>query len=226
MKKKSQVVMLTANEKAPFFIDEVIGLIKAPQDRVIPNLNYQHLYILSDEKIKEGDWCYKKDLKGNIFKWINTENDWYKDAKKIIATNNNKISMNLGKEKWIAPTNSSYDQVYIRLSPFPQPSKQFIEYYIYEYNKGNIITEVEVEYEDNGEEGWIGDNYNGEPFWNEKLELKVNPDNTINIYPIKNSWNREEFEIAIRETWRVACSDTYKALSPELEDEWVNEILK
>ena len=55
-----------------------------------------------------------------------------------------------------------------------------------------FITEVEVKYEDNGEEGWSGSNEDGEPIWNEKIELKVNPNNTINIKLIKNSWNREE----------------------------------
>ena len=38
--------------------------------------------------------------------------------------------------------------------------------------------ELYVEVVDNGEEGWIGDDYNGEPFWNEKLELKIT-DNKI-----------------------------------------------
>ena len=209
MKKKSQVVMLATNEKAN------IGDIILCNNPAIERVNWkgklgmcnikngdgewktQHLYILSDEKIKEGDWCLNLDT-NDIFK---LGKYGVNNAKKIIATTDTSLGL-------------------------PLIPESFIKYYISEYNKGNIITDVEVEYEDNGEEGWIGDDYNGEPFWNEKLELKVNPDNTINIYPIKNSWNREEFEIAIRETWRVACSDTYEALSPELEDEWVNEILK
>jgi len=50
-----------------------------------------------------------------------------------------------------------------------------------------------VEYVDNGEEDWIGDDYTGEPFWNEKIELKINSkDNTITIKKVKDCWNREE----------------------------------
>ena len=34
-------------------------------------------------------------------------------------------------------------------------------------------TEFEFEMEDNGEEGWVGDNVNGEPIWVEKFEPKT-----------------------------------------------------
>jgi len=71
-------------------------------------------------------------------------------------------------------------------------SQEFISLYIQEYNKGNQIKKVWVEYEDNGEEDWIGNNYDGEPSWNEKIELKVSPDDTINIKLLKDSWTRDE----------------------------------
>lgn len=65
----------------------------------------------------------------------------------------------------------------------PQPSQSFIEYFVSEYNQGNIITEVMVEYLDSVIiEG------------NQVVSagLKLSKDNTINIKPIKDSWNREE----------------------------------
>ena len=52
-------------------------------------------YYVSDEIIEEG-WkgtAYKKDVKGQIFKHFYTTNDWYKDAKKVIATNNPNIDI-------------------------------------------------------------------------------------------------------------------------------------
>ncbi len=77
-------------------------------------------------------------------------------------------------------------------SYLPQPSQQFIKQYIEEYNKGNVITKVEVEY-------WCGEtNCNcatrQQDCFRAKQNqvIKINPDNTINIKPIKDSWSREE----------------------------------
>ena len=63
----------------------------------------------------------------------------------------------------------------------PQPSQQFIQKYIEEYNKGNIITDVLVEY-DVHKNSFI-------PLWIPKVNPK---DNTITIKKVKDSWNREE----------------------------------
>lgn len=52
-------------------------------------------YYLSDEIIEKG-WegiAYKNDVKGKIFKHFYTTNEWYKDAKKVIATNNPNIDI-------------------------------------------------------------------------------------------------------------------------------------
>ena len=66
----------------------------------------------------------------------------------------------------------------------PQPSSQFIQKYIEEYNKGNIITEVMVEYWD---------------YTKQDLQLKVNLNgNIITIKKIKNSWNKEEVSQILR----------------------------
>ena len=52
-------------------------------------------YYVSDEAIEEG-WrgtAYKKDVKGQIFKHFYTTNEWYKDAKKVIAANDPNIDI-------------------------------------------------------------------------------------------------------------------------------------
>ena len=69
----------------------------------------------------------------------------------------------------------------------PQPSQQFIEKYIEEYNKGQQITECLVEYEDIYPEHFT---YN--PSENIITRLKVDKNNTITIKKVKDSWNREE----------------------------------
>lgn len=123
----------------------------------------------------------------------------------------------------------------------PQIPQSFIEHYISEYNKGNIITEVMVEYEfltmykgkldyndiilntecynydynkvykksklGRFHKGIVKERFtncngtfiteNGEKQFCTLKELyfnvpKINSDNTINIKPIKDSWNRKE----------------------------------
>jgi hypothetical protein len=152
---------------------------------------YYHLYILSDDKPKVDDWCinlnspHKHKELCRIDNQIELEqhvNRTGNNCKKIIATTDQTLEMKRdiigGFETGIA---------------FSQPSDSFVKKFIEVYNSNNPITEVMVEYVDNGEEDWFGDDYTGEPFWNEKLELKVNPkDNTLAITKIKDSWSKEE----------------------------------
>jgi hypothetical protein len=184
--KKVKVVMLPTNEKANALWWSGHKLyVKGPEDPSRGELN--HLYFLSDEEIKEGDWylvelfkitgkstglyiekCAKlDDVWCNNFDVISTR---HKDnCKKIIATTDKSlvITKDLGEIS--------------REDILPQPSQSFIEKFVEEYNKGNIITEVMVEYEvDYG-------------YMEVKSYLKINPkDNTITIRKMKDSWSREE----------------------------------
>lgn len=137
----------------------------------------QHIYITSDEEIKDGDYCYNRELKV-FFKYFKSErlhhiDNNFNDGKlvKIIATTNTLLDIVKYTEGGNI-INGGHPCL------LPHPSQQFIQYYIEEYNKGNVITKVNVEYE--------------QPFpENESIFdcLKVNPDNTINIKPIKDNWN-------------------------------------
>jgi len=136
----------------------------------------QHIYITSDEEIKEGDWYCSPT--GIVSQHNGTEklpDGW----KKIIATTDKSLKINLLEGIKHAPEN---------WRELPQIPQSFIEYFVDQYNKGNIITEVMVEYE----LGNISESY----FDGEKeklpLHLKINPDNTINIKPSKDSWNIKE----------------------------------
>ena len=64
----------------------------------------------------------------------------------------------------------------------PKPSDTFIQKYIKEYNNGNIITEVEVEYE--SKQITTLYEYNQGIALDYKTILKVAPDNTITIKPL------------------------------------------
>lgn len=127
-------------------------------------ISYFHLFITSDEEIKEGDWFINEHGQFSICS-KHLEN-WLK---------NNQSSL----KKIIATTDTSLN--------LPQIPQQFIEKYIEEYNKGNVIDKVEVEYNLIEEPG---NTPNDRKY--DELILKVSPDNTINIKPIKDNWSREE----------------------------------
>jgi hypothetical protein len=143
-------------------------------DNDIPRGVPHHLYFLSDEEIKKGDWIY--DIYDGIVK---VEHEYQlsnimvfrKDCKKIIVTTDKTLGLSdVGKAGY------SVDEFYPVL---PQPSQSFIKHFVEEYNKDNVITEVEVEYEEKPVEE-LHDMYSIEHERNQRL--KANPkDNTINI---------------------------------------------
>lgn len=148
----------------------------------------QNLYFLSDEEIKEGDWCYDKVLnivfqtdKYTDFKYVNQTDN----VSKVIATTDKSLSKTI-KSNYIQFGDKVEET---KIEFLPQTPQSFIEHFVSEYNKGNIITEVEVEYEPDRPKNsthYVMGSFN----W----QLKINSDNTINIKPIKDSWSREEVE--------------------------------
>ena len=222
--KKRQVVMLPTNEKAKtgeYLVlnkENKLCIWNTHKMGVQNTLPIQHLYILSDEEIKVGDWFYAdeyskpeqaKHFDGKLVNGFVVE-----FCKKIIATTDKSLNVksfiNYGKE--------SGKEVDVLL---PQPSQSFIEKYVEEYNKGNIITEVMVEYDYRVKSGTIDEHKKGLAGY-EYFELKVNPkDNTITIRKTKDSWNREEVE----RLCRMAYRDAAKAVVPDYEDKWIEENL-
>lgn len=128
----------------------------------------QNLYITSDEEIKEGDWIYNP-YNNSTVNHIHQQKGKFIDIadKKIIATTDTSLGL-------------------------PQLPQQFLEKYIEEYNKGNRIEEVMIEYETSQitKQEWFQ-----EAPYRVKYDittLKVKSDNTITIRKIKDSWSREE----------------------------------
>lgn len=170
------------------------NMIKDPvDDSMLP----QHLYIISDDEIKDGDWCYD-------------------EYNKVIFKNNSKGTP--GASKKIIATTDRLNKYSTGMVQLPQLSQSFIEEYVEEYNKGNIITDVLVEHDENiivNQTKPIlqhqGSKPKTVPYKIEHM-LKVNPkDNTITIKKVKDSWNREEH---IEGMWKA-----YKASNTIFEDE-------
>lgn len=170
MFEKCKVVMLPTNQKTSIFLSKRDNRLHYWFKGNTPNNvdNYQHLYILSHSKIKKGDWCIMLDDLGNVF---SSKPQQFLGEKENHSLNNN-------LRKIIATTDTLSDyKAGIEAGLFlPQSSESFIKEYVEEYNKGNVITKVVVEYEKQCTE----------------LKPKINEDNTINIKQIKNSWSREE----------------------------------
>ncbi len=170
----------------------------------------QHLYIISDDEIKEGDWYFDgTDFIHKKSKHNNTLVAGNKQAKKVIATTDTSLLIdtyiNQGdtvKGDLIIKRSSDYTTGLKGRINLPQPSQQFIKKFVEEYNKGNIIEDVLVEYEE-------GKSYSGNEGLIIKEWLKINPkDNTITIKKVKDSWNREEVENLIYSAMKDRCYTT------------------
>jgi hypothetical protein len=187
--KRAKVVMLPTNKPsklgdlATYQGKSLAKVIKEGVNLKNTTVQFWNLYIISDDKIKVGAWVINK---WNEIHQI-TKNDgeeYIKTCKKIITTTDTSLKID----------NPNYDIGRLAYINLPQPSQQFIEKYIEEYNKGNIITDVLIEYELISNEEYFGNTVNPDndvPYFDEKL--KINPkDNTITIKKVKDSYTREE----------------------------------
>ena len=177
--KRAQVVMLPTEKQSHLFrySDNILQFQPGLQYGYSP-IKAQHLYVISDDKIKEGDYIYHLDV-CDITKAEYDGNVLSKSFKKIIATTDTSLSYIKHDDTVPYPKGEQ-----IRL---PQPSQQFIEKYVESYNAGKIITDVLVEYD------YCPNRHNKGDL---SKYLKINPkDNTITIKKLKDSWNREEHSL-------------------------------
>ena len=156
------------------------------------------IYILSNDEIKEDDWVIHLGNPYFQFK-ENMRNLLCKECKKIIATTDTSLIIAHGGDFGS------------RIIPIlPQPSQQFIKEYIESYNKGEIITDVLVEYSPSSitlqtySNQQINDNLKA-------LSLKVNP---------KDSWNRKEIVVLLNK-----LNNTLNIGSDLTLEEWINKNL-
>ena len=234
MLKQCKVVILPTNQQTKYLM--VYSDVEKTKGKLILNglkndeyKEYQHLYIISDDEIKEGDWfindlnqikkCTSRDTEGYI-DFEGGFNTKPSSCKKIIATTDTSLYTHQ-KETVSLPERVFY---------LPQPSQQFIEKFIEEYNRGNVITDVLIEYELISNEEYFGNTVNPDddvPYFDEKL--KINPkDNTITIKKVKDSWNREEV-IEFGNKVKEYCKNGWKLDSLHMVffewDKWIEENL-
>lgn len=186
----------------------------------------QHIYALSDEEIKEGDWYYNlksktiHNTKDKVHYFVN--NTKYTDHKKIIATTDESLRTFTG----LVSTHVG--------NSLPRPSDSFIK----KYCELGGIDEVMVEYENyhgintsiaevntisgDGSLNWQGRNDLRD------YKLKIAPDNTITIRSIKDSYSRKElieFIKKFKKDYDEALFYSEEAHIELSEDKWIEENL-
>nr|MDA3880527.1 hypothetical protein [Prolixibacteraceae bacterium] len=138
------------------------------------HLRGQYLYIISldpDEKIEENDWCYvteshKDLLKGDILNY-NGECSINPDKIKKIIASSDELDSEIIHEKYPNGVNIGIRSCVV----LPQPSPEYIQQFITEYNEGNV-QDIKVEYEEG--EDYLAGNCNGNEIWSaypDKLKL-------------------------------------------------------
>ena len=183
--KKANVVMLATNkietESRIGYYKDTLSLGNSKYDKRLSLFraidgthtpNPQHLYIISDDEIKKGDYIYCTIT--NAIEIAKYNHDYLiRDWKKVIATTDTSLYIHQ-KETISLPERVFY---------LPQPSQQFIKKFVEEYNKSNVITDVLVEYELVSNEEYFLNTINPDesvPYFDENL--KINPkDNSLNI---------------------------------------------
>ena len=182
---EAEVVMIATDKRTR--IDKIRNSLRYSIYLIPSNAfsEFQHLYIISNEEIKEGDW-YIDDI-NTIRQSITSDKDYWavrQDYKKIIATTNTSLYVPITQDK-------PFDEL-------PQPSDSFIKKYIEEYNKGNIITKMLVEYKKATYEDWI------KTAETVKDSIKVDSNNTITIKRLEPElYTREEVEILITNAFKA-----------------------
>jgi hypothetical protein len=192
--------MLPSKEKATIWKDNINKLHNAQtltKSNAFDNNGSwyaQHLYIVSDEEIKEGDW-YLNIPRNEVQQYENNH----------IEIQNLKQSADKVK-KLIATTDTS-----LNLPTIPQ---SFITHFINEYNKGNVIDKVMVEY------------FDSTGGFTHIQKIKVLPDNTINIKPCKDSYTREEVETIVHNFGKSINAIEHITVAPmEYIDDWLDNNL-
>lgn len=166
------VVMLPTDKKSDMFICNDILSYTNKHQNILAGVKkypvaYQHLYILSNDEIKKGDWILytNPNTKRTFIKKCSSVTSTYFDyerqtleireipikwARKIIATTDS--SLRLNSVKVSTSSDFTLGQISKNMPYLPQIPQSFIEKYITEHNKGNVISKVLVQLENDYEE--------------------------------------------------------------------------
>ena len=186
------------------FVEGILSLDRyqemLPLTATEANWKLKHLYVTSDEKPKEGDWVFNEDLQ-MVFIQVGVPTG---TCEKVIATTDPLLNL-------------------------PIIPQSFVQLYVENYQEGEVIKEVAVEYEECTAEGCNGAGTIATPFWEYECsdcngtgeQLLTNPDNEISIKSVKESWSREEVQALVEEAYLLGYNSKHSAI-PDLDE--MNEL--
>lgn len=113
-----------------------------------------HLYFMSNCPIKKGDWYFFESERESFIRqakvvdrtkeyWLDNDIKGGVTLKKIVATTNSSLLIEDGKDT-IASA-SGFSLTHPIYNTLPQPSQEWIKYFINQYVNGYIITQAVVE---------------------------------------------------------------------------------
>lgn len=189
IKKKCSVIMLPTEDRSDIIINKPFSNksllqfrpdLRKASDKLRSGWTNQHLYITSDDEIKDGEWCIMHNTSIRKFQ----EKVKYSiPCKKIIATTNEFLTkpgtLNINREL-------NYN--------LPQLPQLFIKKYCELGGIDEVLVEYEKVYSHTDKTGMIGTP--NRKVYNNKL--KVTPQNEVFISLIKNSYTKKEVEILIK----------------------------
>jgi hypothetical protein len=173
-----------------------------------------HLYITSDNEIKDGDWFMSA-----FFSYPIHNIESLRNRPGGLGWTTEELNKDFKGHKIIATTDPSLGYTDHRVSPvpnfcsFPQPSESFIKAYIEAYNNGNVIEDILIEVHNNTD-------YNPSIFPDVRPKLK---DNNIIIKKVKDSWTREEVHSLMMEAWIRGEVD--RSMDFRVREKWIEENL-
>lgn len=152
MNKQHKVIMLPADDSRLMLNEYQITLNNNGEyltEGIVVNANPvnidsipQHLYILSNDKIKINDWCYSK--RNIVAKFGSFENSYENECYKIIATTDPKLTAVTAYYKFTPITTDYYTGIDNIIPGLPSIPQSFIKEYC--ESNGKIDT-VNVEYQ-------------------------------------------------------------------------------
>lgn len=217
MRKKHGVVMLSAygapQRNQLVMEDERLRTAHNHFSSPVTGLHPQHLYITSDEEIKEPCWAIS--LSTSTVEWLSEvaikvlrKENW----KKIAATtdpNLHKYNCTVCYGRAANCTDCGGDSMDEGVSGIPQ---DFIQKYINQYNAGTPITEVKMEMEDVNPYTHLGGAA--------QYRLKLRKDNTVTCHPVHE---KKFTEADMQAAWNAGGSVDCVPHAPTMFSEWFKE---
>jgi hypothetical protein len=196
------VVILSTDKtsKLGLHSDKKLNLHDSELTKNLPHYQPQHLYILSNDEIKEGNWVIALDtnivFKCNAYEAEKPIKQFKNLYKKIIATTDSSLEI---PDRNGAPQYDPYG--------LPQIPKSFIEYFISEYNKDNVISKVLVEVEHSSKNSTVNLLCNDGNF-----QIKLNQNNEIFILTEQKQETLENFALELGYVWENTESSARRVL--------------